>query len=124
MRAVFRKIVTHGISALSLFLFTATGLDCLAQPLGAGQASNCCKHAPCKKSPGQPPHSSCKIQPSGPEGLALSQSLDWSPETVLPVAVQRPDPPRSERVISRWMTKHLPTDSPPDLFLRNSSFLI
>jgi hypothetical protein len=121
MRAVFRKVFTHGISALSLFLFTASNLDCLAQPSVWGQASSCCKRAPCKKSPGQPPHSSCQIQPSGPERLALPQSLDWAPP---PVAVQRIDPPRRERVLSRSIATHVPTDSPPDLFLRNSSFLI
>jgi len=120
---VFRRALTHGISVLSLFLLMATSWDCLAQPLALGHASNCCKHAPCKKSPGQPSHSSCQIQPTGPEALTLPQSVEWSPETVLPVAVQRLAPPRPDRVIANSMAADLPADSPPDLFLHNSSFL-
>src|SRR5713101_6272800 len=101
----------------------ATSLDCLAQPAGSGPASTCCKHAPCKKSPGQTPHSSCQIQPSGPETLAPPQSVDWAPAPP-PVAVQRLDPPIRESVIFRSMATRVPTDSPPDVFLWNSSFLI
>jgi hypothetical protein len=124
MRGVFHKVATHGIAALSLFLFTASNFDCLAQPLGSAQASGCCKQAPCKKSPGQPPHSSCQVQPANPESLALPQWVGCSPDTILPVAMQRLDPPRCERVISGPLATHVLTESPPDLFLRNSSFLI
>jgi hypothetical protein len=107
MRTVFRKLTTHGIASLSLLLFTASNFGCLAQPLGPMQVSNCCKHAPCKKSPGQTPHSSCQVQPSSPEAVALPQSLDWSPDAIRIVDVEPLDPPRCERVASGSTATHV-----------------
>lgn len=78
------QIVRRGVQALlSVLLLIASGMECVAQP-SAMVASGCCKHAPCKRSPGQAPHSSGEVQPANPQNGVLPASSgltrpEWLP---------------------------------------------
>ena len=122
MRGV-TQIVKRGVPALlSVLLLIASGMECVAQPLGMA-ASGCCKHAPCKRSPGQVPHSSCEVQPANPQNV-LPASSGLTKQVVVAVIEKVPQAGIPSILMAfHWRALQL-YYSPPDLFLQNSSLLI
>ena len=122
---VVAQIARRGVPALlSVLLLIASGMECLAPP-SVMAASGCCKHAPCKRSPRQVPHSSCEFQPasSGNVGLLANSDLPLRPIVLAEFekVPQRGIPSIVRASHSRaWQLEY----SPPDLFLQNSSLLI
>jgi len=120
---VVAQIVRRGVPALlCVLLLIASGMECVAQPSGMA-ASGCCKHAPCKRSPDQVPHSSCEVQPANPQNV-LPASSALTKQVVVAVIEKVPQtgiPSILVAAHSRALQLHY---SPPDLFLQNSSLLI
>jgi hypothetical protein len=123
MRGV-TQIARRGVPALlSVLLLIASGIECAAQP-SAMVTSGCCKHAPCKRLPGQVPHSSCEVQPANPQNVVLPAASGLTRQVVVAVIEKVPQagiPPILMASHSRALQLHY---SPPDLFLQNSSLLI
>jgi len=119
------QTVKRGVPALlSVLLLVASGLECMAQPSGMA-AMGCCKHAPCKRSPGQLPHSSCEVQPASPQNVVLPASSDLSfGQVILAVNDKGPEVATPLTLLASPSPELPPQYSPPDLFLQNSSFLI
>lgn len=121
---VFSKIVRIGLaSVFGCLLLILSSFDCWAQAANPMPPNECCRKNPCKRSPGQPAHSTCQIQPASPERLAPPERLEIS--SVVSVAVadeQGSDVPRD--FAAAFTVSYVSDYSPPDLFLRNSSFLI
>jgi hypothetical protein len=118
------QIATRGVPALlSVLLLIASGMECVAKPSGI-VASRCCKHAPCKRSPGQVPHSSCEVQPANPQNVVLPASSGLTRQVLAAVIekVSQAGIP-SIRMASHSRALRLQYSS-PDLFLQNSSLLI
>jgi hypothetical protein len=119
------QIVRRGVPALlSLLLLIASGMECVAQPSGT-VASGCCKHAPCKRSPGQVPHSSCEVQPANPRNVVLPASSGLTFRQVVVAVFEKVPQTGMPSILmashSRALQLHY---SPPDLFLQNSALLI
>jgi len=99
----------------------SSNFACWSQLLQPTSPEECCAKNGCKRMPGQPAHSSCRITPASTERIA--------PPVVSAVPV-----PQMTRVsvdveldlrVSHFVPVHRPADhSPPDLFLSHSSFLI
>jgi hypothetical protein len=119
------QIVKRSVPALlAALLLIASGLECMAQPSGMA-AMGCCKHAPCKRSPGQVPHSSCEVQPASPQNVVLPASSGLSRGPVIRAVVEIVPQAAIPPMLTFFHSRSLPPQySPPDLFLQNSSFLI
>ena len=123
MRGV-TQIVRRGVPALlSVLLLIASGMECVAQP-SAMVASGCCKHAPCKRSPGQVPHSSCEVRPANPQNVVLPASSGLTRQVVLAVIEKVPHAGIPSILMASHSRALQVCYSPPDLFLQNSSLLI
>lgn len=123
MRALPQNIKRTIPALLSMMLLIASGMDCMAQPSGM-MAAGCCKHAPCKRSPGQAPHSSCEVQPAN-HNVVLPASCDLSRGQVTLAANGTISNAVTLPLLSGHVARGLHRQySPPDLFLQNSSFLI
>jgi hypothetical protein len=118
------QIVSRGVPVLlSVLLLIASGMECVAQPSGM-EASGCCKHAPCKRSPGQVPHSSCEVQPANPQNVVLPASSGLTKQVVVALIEKVPQAGIPSILMAfHWRALQLHY-SPPDLFLQNSSLLI
>ena len=123
MRGV-TQIVRRGVPALlSVLLLIASGMECVAQP-SAMVTSGCCKHAPCKLSPGQVPHSSCEVQPANHQNVALPASSGLTRQVVVAV-IEKISQAGIPSILLASHSRALRLQySPPDLFLQNSSLLI
>lgn len=124
MRAV-AQIFRRGVPALlSVLLLIASGMECVAQPSGM-VASGCCKHAPCKRSPGQVPHSSCEVQPANPQNVVLPASSGLALRQVVVAVIEKVPQAGIPSILIASHSRALQFQySPPDLFLQNSSLLI
>jgi hypothetical protein len=119
---VLPKLSHHVFTAvLSVLLLFSSNFACWSQLLQPTTPEECCAKNGCKRMPGQPAHSSCRITPASTERL--------TPPVVSPVPV-----PQMTRVsvdvaldplVARFVPENRPADhSPPDLFLSHSSLLI
>ncbi|HLM99321.1 MAG TPA: hypothetical protein VK335_08580 [Bryobacteraceae bacterium] len=119
------QIVSRGVPALlSALLLIASGMECVAQPSGMA-ASGCCKHAPCKRSPGQVPHTSCEVRPASPQSLTLPASSGLTFRQVVVAVIEKVSLAGIPSMLMASYSRALPLQySPPDLFLQNSSLLI
>ena len=119
MKTVLHRLLTHAIALLMAALLVCAGqAACMAQSSLAMGMGGCCKHGPCKQSPGTAPHSTCQTAPANPDQAV-------APAVAAPVATVA-----SERtadalvVLVREAGYAAPQYTPPDLFILNSSFLI
>ncbi len=122
--AVFGKLARIGFAGVfcCLLLFLSS-CDCWAQAANPMPPSECCRQNPCKRSPGQPTHSTCQIQPTSPERVAPPERLEISP--VLSIAMaDKQEGDLATDFAAEFSMPYASDYSPPDLFLRNSSFLI
>jgi hypothetical protein len=119
------QIFRRGVPALlSVLLLIVSGMECVAQPSGM-VASGCCKHAPCKRSPGQLPHSSCEVQPANPRNVVLPAAPGLTFKQVVVAVIEKVPPAGMPSILRASHSRALPLQySPPDLFLQNSSLLI
>ena len=122
---VVTQIVGRGVPALlSALLLIASGMECLAQPSGM-VASGCCKHAPCKRSPGQVPHSSCEVQPASSRNVVLPANSDLAFRSIVVAVIEKVPQAGIPSILMASHSGALQLSySPPDLFLQNSSLLI
>ena len=122
--AVLSKLARFGFAGLfGCLLLVQSSVDCWAQAANPMPLSDCCKKNPCKRSPAQPAHSTCQIQPAGPERLAPPERVEIS--TVVSVAIAADEPSDASMYFAAdFRAPYLSDYSPPDLFLRNASFLI
>ena len=123
MRGV-TQIVRRSVPALlSFLLLIASGMECMAQP-SAMVTSGCCKRAPCKRSPGQVPHSSCEVQPANPQNVVLPASSGLTRQAVVALSEKVPHAGMPSILLASHSRALQVYYSPPDLFLQNSSLLI
>ena len=119
---VLPRLSHRGLTAvLSVLLLFTGGFACWAQLLQPTSAENCCAKGGCKRTPGQPAHSSCRISPASTERLvpALNSVVPVPQTTHLFVDTEL------DLRVSRYVPVLRSVDhSPPPLFLVHSSFLI
>ena len=121
MRVLPKLSHYRSTAVLSVLLLFSSNFACWSQLLQPMSPEECCAKGACKRTPGQPPHSSCRITPASSDRVAP------------PVASAVPAPQMthilletaSEAQVWRYVSALRSVDySPPDLFLAHSSFLI
>jgi hypothetical protein len=119
MQFLLRKIATRVLPVvLAAMLLFASQSECVVKSASAMGQGGCCKHGPCKQSPGIPPHSTCQTAPARAESAIAPASDAQAAAVNVDSAVDEVVLPASEEI-------HCETQStPPDLFVLNSSFLI
>ena len=118
MELVLGQFAKHGLTVLlAAILLFAGQYECTAKSALAMGQGGCCKHGPCRQSPGTPSHSSCQTAPASAQRAIVTASAE-------PAAAVRIDCVVDHVAVEREPCCSQAEYTPPDLFVLNSSFLI
>jgi hypothetical protein len=121
MRALSR-LSYHGLMAvLSVVLLFSSSFACWSQLSQPMSPEECCAKGGCKRTPGQPAHSSCRIIPVSTDRLVPPVSSAAPVLQMIHVLVDVENDLRVSRFVPAGRSANL---SPHPLFLANSSFRI
>ena len=116
------KRSSHAVLAiLSAVLLFSNHVVCWAQLLQPMSPESCCTKDACKRMPGQPSHSSCRITPASTDRLAPPDVVSVPVPELMPLIVKAATVATCFRPAFAPLA---PEYSPPPLFLTHSAFLI
>jgi len=121
MRVLPKLSYYRWTAVLSVLLLFSSNFACWSQLLQPMSPEECCAKGGCKKTPGQPAHSSCRITPASSDRVAPPVSTAVPVPQMTHISVQAAPEIQGSRYVPALRSVD---DSPPDLFLAHSSFLI